>query len=75
MRLSELSEGQKAVVRSIDSPREVRGRLMDLGIIPGSEVALVRHLALSRGVQIMVRRARLVLRQSLADLIDVQVKV
>lgn len=73
MRLTEMKPGQVAIVRTVDAARDTRGRLMDLGIIPGSEVQLVRHLPLSQGLQVMVRRARLVLRNNLAEQIDVQV--
>lgn len=73
MRLTELKPGQVAIVRTVEAARDTRGRLMDLGIIPGSEVQLVRHLPLSQGLQVVVRRARLVLRNSLAAQIDVQV--
>lgn len=73
MRLTELKPGQVAIVRTVEATRDTRGRLMDLGIIPGSEVQLVRHLPLSQGLQVVVRRARLVLRNNLAAQIDVQV--
>lgn len=73
MRLTELKPGQVAIVRTVEAARDTRGRLMDLGIIPGSEVQLVRHLPLSQGLQVVVRRARLVLRNNLAAQIDVQV--
>ncbi len=52
---------------------ESRGRLMDLGITPGSEVTFVRRVPFSAAVQVSVRNARLVLRDAIANSISVQV--
>ncbi len=45
---------------------------MDLGLLPGCPVELVRRLPLSHGLQLAVRRSRLVMRSELAALIDVE---
>ncbi len=73
MRLSELGPRQMAVIRALHCSAEVRGRLMDLGLLPGCPVELVRLLPLSHGLQLAVRRSRLVIRRELAALIDVEV--
>lgn len=73
MRLSELGPRQMAVIRALHCSPEVRGRLMDLGLLPGCPVELVRLLPLSHGLQLAVRRSRLVMRRELAALIDVEV--
>ncbi|GAA5217955.1 ferrous iron transport protein A [Corallincola platygyrae] len=73
MHLSDLSKGQHAVIRSVAGANEEKGRLMDLGLIPGATIQLVRHISLSQSLQVDVKRARLVVRKGLAKLIDVQV--
>ena len=73
MRLSELEPRQPAVIRALHCSPEVRGRLMDLGLLPGCPVELVRLLPLSHALQLAVRRSRLVMRCDLAALIDVEV--
>ena len=38
-----LSPGESADIRSVDCPEELRRRLLDSGLLPGSEVTLVRR--------------------------------
>lgn len=38
-RLSDLPKGHQAILRRIDLPDELAGRLMELGFIPGMQVA------------------------------------
>ncbi|MBL0386822.1 ferrous iron transport protein A [Tumebacillus sp. ITR2] len=42
MRLSECKEGFKAVVKDLFMNESIRKRMMDLGLLPGTEVAVVR---------------------------------
>lgn len=41
-RLADLPEGKTAVIESIDLPRELSNRLMELGFLPGSAVTAAR---------------------------------
>lgn len=50
----------------------VRVRLMELGIVPGTEVQLVRRAPLGDPMQISLRGYQLSLRRGEADLIEVE---
>lgn len=62
MSLSELKPGKNAVVLSISGGRNLRQRLVNLGMIPGSEVSVVRSNRMGpmvltvQGSQIMIGR-------------------
>lgn len=62
MSLSELMPGNNAIVESITGGRHLRQRLINLGMIPGSEVGVVRSNRMGpmvltvQGSQIMIGR-------------------
>ncbi len=62
MSLSELGAGKSAIVESIDGGRHMRQRLVNLGMLPGSEIDVVRASRLGpmvlsvQGSQIMIGR-------------------
>lgn len=62
MSLSDLESGNKAVVESILGGRHLRQRLVNLGVLPGSEVTVIRSSRLGpmvlnvQGSQIMLGR-------------------
>ena len=43
MPLAMISEGSKTVLRSIQGGRGLRGRLAALGLIPGTEITVLRN--------------------------------
>jgi len=50
--LSSLTPGERAVVARIDIPPEQRGRLLEMGLLPGTPVELVRFAPLGDPVEI-----------------------
>ncbi|MDC7226102.1 MAG: FeoA family protein [Spirochaetales bacterium] len=62
MSLSELEQGKKAVVASILGGRNLRQRLVNMGMLPGSEVTVVRSSKMGpmvlnvQGAQVMIGR-------------------
>lgn len=42
MRLSDCKEGIKAVVKDLFMNESIRKRMMDMGLLPGTEVSVVR---------------------------------
>lgn len=71
--LSSLSPGSAARVTEIKVPSASRGRLMEMGLLVGTPVQLVRFAPLGDPVEIKVRGYHLTLRKHEADQIFVTV--
>ena len=67
--LTELSLGNKATVAEIKVPPDSQARLMEMGLLVGTSVELVRFAPLGDPVEIKVRGYNLSLRRNEADLI------
>ena len=72
MKLSQLKVGDKAVVTSIGTDSLVRRRLMDLGLIRGTELRVLREAPLGDPVEIWYKGLYLTLRKSEAEGIGVR---
>ena len=70
--LTALPVGAAATVAEINVPPEHRGRLLEMGLLVGTPVELVRFAPLGDPVEIKVRGYHLTLRKHEADLILVQ---
>ena len=62
-RLSELPVGAKGVVAAVGGERSVRRRLMELGLVPGTPIAVVNVAPLGDPLELQVRGSRLSLRR------------
>jgi len=65
--LSQLQPGSTGTLRALDCSRSFRRRLMELGLIPGTEVRLVRRVSVGDLVEIECRGCHLSLRLSEAE--------
>ena len=72
--LTSLAIGQSAVVTEIKVPAEYRGRLLEMGLLTGTTVELVRFAPLGDPVEIKVRGYHLSLRKHEAEQIMVAKK-
>ena len=72
--LSSVALGTTAIVTEIKLPPESRPRLMEMGLLVGTPVELVRFAPLGDPVEIKVRGYNLTLRKHEADLILVKIK-
>ena len=70
--LTSLLVGHKAVVTSIDVPAESRGRILEMGLLVGTPVELIRFAPMGDPVEIKVRGYHLSLRKNEAQLIQVK---
>jgi ferrous iron transport protein A len=70
--LTALPVGAAATVAEINVPAEHRSRLLEMGLLVGTPVELVRFAPLGDPVEIKVRGYHLTLRKHEADLILVQ---
>lgn len=72
--LSSLEIGNAATVTEIKVPPENRGRLLEMGLLVGTTVELVRFAPLGDPVEIKVRGYHLTLRKHEAEQIWVRLK-
>ncbi len=72
MKLGELRPGERARVLTIGTQGAMRQRILDMGITPRVEVALVKVAPLGDPLELTVRGYQLSLRKSEAALIDVE---
>jgi Fe2+ transport system protein FeoA len=70
--LHELPLAVPARVRSVDCDRLVRRRLLELGLLPGTEVTVVRRAPLGDPLELSVRGYRLSIRADEARAIGVE---
>jgi Fe2+ transport system protein FeoA len=72
MQLSEIKPGQVVHILSIAGQSSFRRRLMELGLVPGTRVELVRVAPLGDPVELLVRGASLSIRKAEAGVIAVE---
>lgn len=70
--LTLVAAGQSATVAEINLPATARPRLMEMGLLVGTKVELVRFAPMGDPVEIKVRGYNLTLRKSEAEQILVQ---
>ncbi len=70
--LTSLALGSAAIVSAIKIPPENRGRLLEMGLLVGTPVTLVRFAPLGDPVEIKVRGYHLTLRKHEAEQIWVR---
>lgn len=66
-----LAPGQAAIVAEITAPEETRTRLLELGLVAGTPVELVRFAPLGDPVEIRLRGSHLTLRRQEAEFVRV----
>lgn len=71
-RLSQLPVGSRVQLVSIGGQRSFRRRLMEMGLLPGTPVRLVRRPRASGLIEVEVRGCYLSLRQSEAEALLLQ---
>lgn len=70
--LRDLSPGTTATLSSVSGTRAHRRRLLELGLVPGTPVRLVRRSSLQDLLEVEARGSRISLRASEAGLIQVE---
>ena len=72
-RLSELKPKQKGIVVKVGALGAVKHRIMDMGLVRGAEVEVVRVAPLGDPIEFTVKGYNLSLRKSEAQAIEVKV--
>ncbi|MFC1539533.1 ferrous iron transport protein A [Candidatus Latescibacterota bacterium] len=70
--LKDLLPGMTGVISKIITPPDIKRRLMDMGIIIGAQVEMVRSAPLGDPVEIKVHNTLIALRKSEAGLIFIE---
>ena len=70
--LDRVAPGTDCVIREIDGDAPAVRRLMDLGLVPGTTVRLVRRAPLGDPLEVIVRGTHLSLRRSEAGRFHVE---
>jgi Fe2+ transport system protein FeoA len=70
--LGELSAGEHGIVDEVDESGKTLRRLLDIGVVPGSEVEVIRTAPLGDPIELRVRGALITLRQHEANRIWVR---
>lgn len=73
-KLSQLEPGQSGVIKALHgNGSNIMHRLIDMGLVQGTKVSVVKYAPLKDPVEIKVKNFELALRVSEADTIDVEV--
>lgn len=60
--LDTLSEGTEAMLLAVEGLPSLRRRLMEMGLLPGTSLRLIRRMSLGGVVELEVRRSRVSIR-------------
>jgi ferrous iron transport protein A len=71
MTLAELKRGVVATVESVGGERPFRRRLMEMGLVPGTRVAVVNVAPLGDPIELELRHGRMSIRRHEASLVTV----
>ena len=72
LKLSELKVGESSVIQNVGGQGELRQHFLDMGIIPGAEVTLVKFAPMGDPMELQVHGYELTLRLAEADKIQIQ---
>ncbi|HOP41126.1 MAG TPA: FeoA family protein [Geobacteraceae bacterium] len=75
MNLARLQPGQKGKITSIGAIGPLKRRLMDMGVLVGEEIAVVKVAPLGDPIEVKIKSYRLSLRKREAEGIGVEVSV
>ena len=72
MTLRDLKVGQSARIDAVGGEGALRQHFLDMGVIPGAEVTLVKYAPLGDPMEITVRNYELSVRKADAEMIEVE---
>lgn len=70
--MGDLLPGQKGVIVRVCGPKSLRRRIMDMGVVKGAEVEMVRFAPLGDPMEFVVRGYHLSLRRCEASGVEVE---
>ena len=72
MTLRELPIGKKATITTVGGEGALRQHFLDMGVIPGTDIVLIKYAPLGDPMELNVRGYELSVRKSDAEMIEVQ---
>lgn len=73
MKLSQMQAGERGIILALDGLSDtVRKKLMVMGVLPNTEVVLIRRAPMGNPLQVEVRGVSIALRENIAANIDVE---
>lgn len=72
-KLSSMKNGDKGTVVKVNGTGNIKFRLIDMGVIPGAKVQVVKYAPLGDPIEIKVKGFSLSLRVDEADMIDIAI--
>ena len=72
--VDKLSPGSKGIISGISGEPSIRRRLMEMGVVPGSELTLIKWAPLGDPAECRIRGYNLSLRRVETELITVDTK-
>ncbi|EKO3463636.1 FeoA family protein [Vibrio fluvialis] len=73
MKLSDLNAGESGLILALNGlSTDVRKKLMVMGLLPNTQVTLVRRAPMGDPLQVEVRGVSIAVRESIAAAIDVE---
>jgi Fe2+ transport system protein FeoA len=73
-RLSELKPGEKGIITRVSGSSTIRKRLLDMGLVKGTEVTMVRKAPLGDPIEFLLKGYNLSLRKAESDNVYVSVE-
>jgi Fe2+ transport system protein FeoA len=73
-RLSELKPGEKGIITRISGSGAIKRRLLDMGLVKGTEVTMIRKAPLGDPIEFLLKGYNLSLRKVESDSVYVSVK-
>lgn len=73
-KLSDMKPGEVGTVAAVNGTGNVKHRLVDMGVVPGTAVRIMKYAPLADPVEIKVKNFELSLRISEAQMIDIEVQ-
>lgn len=72
-KMSDMKAGDKGIIVKLRGTGNIKHRLIDMGVVPGTHVHIMKYAPLKDPVEIKVKNFDLALRVSEAATIDVEV--
>lgn len=73
MKLSEINPGDTVTIRLLDGlSSDIRKKLMVMGLLPNTEVKVIRRAPMGNPLQVEVRGVSVALRETIAQKIEVE---
>jgi len=73
MKLSEINPGDTVMIRLLDGlSSDIRKKLMVMGLLPNTEVKVIRRAPMGDPLQVEVRGVSVALRETIAQKIEVE---